>query len=456
MVRDLLAGHAETGRGGWPDQLRPALGSAAFAAELRDLMLRSAERGVDPARMATLGRRSGRPEWSAAAAFIREYQQVADLRQGSSGLGAALDQAELIGAALRLLDNDEILGTEQARMRHLFVDEYQDVDPAQAALIERLASAGARVGRGRRPRSVDLRLPRRGARRVDEVLRRRDGHAHHLATIRARHPGRRRSGRRVAPGRSRRSRPSRPAGGRPGSPIEVDLRVLPTAAGRPRYVADQLRRAHLLEGVPWSRMAVLVRSPRRADGAATGLRGGRGAGRRCPPTTGPRWRIRLPPRWSRSSNAGSIGSLVTGQRAWICSVRRSAGSTRWPCAGCAVRSGRPGPRADRVADQVAAILLGGPLPAELSDDLARPARALTRLLAIVAEARSAPTAESVLWDGLVGQRSGPGRWRSPPSAADRPASGPMRRWTRWSDCSTRPPISPPGCPAPGWPRSSPR
>src|SRR5580765_7564643 len=145
MVRDLLAGHLEGGGSRWPDRLRPALGSAAFAAELRDLMLRAAERGVDPGRMARLGRQAARPEWSAAAAFIREYQQVADLRQGSSGLGAALDQAELVGAALRLLEIDEVLGGEQARVRHLFVDEYQDVDPAQAELVERLASAGAEL-----------------------------------------------------------------------------------------------------------------------------------------------------------------------------------------------------------------------------------------------------------------------------------------------------------------------
>ena len=140
VVRELLAGHLADGGGPWPEPLRPALASPTFAAELRDLMLRTAERGITPGRLAELGRRRRRPEWQAAARFAREYQDVADLRQGTAGLGPALDQAELTRAALALLADDTVLAQEQSRVRRLFVDEYQDVDPAQAALIERLAS----------------------------------------------------------------------------------------------------------------------------------------------------------------------------------------------------------------------------------------------------------------------------------------------------------------------------
>ncbi len=140
MVRELLAGQQESGRGGWPESVSVALGSPAFAAELRELMLRTAERGISPRRLAELGRRRQRPEWQAAALFAREYQDVSDLRQGSSGLGAALDQAELTRAALALLADDALLAAEQTRIRRIFVDEYQDVDPAQVNLIDLLAS----------------------------------------------------------------------------------------------------------------------------------------------------------------------------------------------------------------------------------------------------------------------------------------------------------------------------
>ena len=141
MVRELLAGHRDSGRHAWPDSVRAALTSTTFAAELRELLLRAAERGVGPGRLAEWGRRHRRPEWVAAAAFAREYRDVADLRQGSSGFGAALDQAELTTAALGVLADDAVLSAEQARRRHIFVDEYQDVDPAQARLVEVLGAA---------------------------------------------------------------------------------------------------------------------------------------------------------------------------------------------------------------------------------------------------------------------------------------------------------------------------
>src|SRR5664279_6200887 len=60
MVRELLVGQRECGRGSWPAAVGAALTSPAFAAELRDLLLRTAERGITPGRLAELGRREGR------------------------------------------------------------------------------------------------------------------------------------------------------------------------------------------------------------------------------------------------------------------------------------------------------------------------------------------------------------------------------------------------------------
>ena len=58
-VRRLLRGEAEDGGRNWPDRLRPALGTRGFAAELRDFLLRAAERGLDGSGLAALGRRRG-------------------------------------------------------------------------------------------------------------------------------------------------------------------------------------------------------------------------------------------------------------------------------------------------------------------------------------------------------------------------------------------------------------
>jgi len=60
IIRELLAGDLEDGPDAattWPAHLRPALSTAGFAAELRDLLARCAERGVDPEELQQLGRR---------------------------------------------------------------------------------------------------------------------------------------------------------------------------------------------------------------------------------------------------------------------------------------------------------------------------------------------------------------------------------------------------------------
>src|SRR4051812_6470393 len=272
MVRELLAGQRESGRGGWPATVSAALDSPAFAAELRDLMLRTAERGITPRRLADLGRRRHRPEWQAAANFAREFQDVSDLRQGSSGLGAALDQAELTRAALGLLSDDQVLAAEQARVRRIFVDEYQDVDPAQARLVAMLASgADELVVFGDPDQSIyAFRGSDPGALRDIEVDR-----TVFLTTSRRLAPNLLAATRRVvdhlpgaSPHRALTTVPgmqeTSPDGGNaPQLPPlgEVVVRTLPTAAREAAFIADELRRAHLRCGVPWSRMAVLVRSP---------------------------------------------------------------------------------------------------------------------------------------------------------------------------------------------------
>ena len=66
VIRELLAGDLEDGDASpvaWPAQLRPALSTVGFANELRDLLARCTERGVDPVALQRIGRTRGRPEW---------------------------------------------------------------------------------------------------------------------------------------------------------------------------------------------------------------------------------------------------------------------------------------------------------------------------------------------------------------------------------------------------------
>jgi superfamily I DNA/RNA helicase len=84
VVRELLAGDLDSGACEWPERLRPALAISGFAEELRDLLMRAAERGLGPEDLIELGRRKAREEWIAAGKFWRQYEEVT-LLQGAGG-----------------------------------------------------------------------------------------------------------------------------------------------------------------------------------------------------------------------------------------------------------------------------------------------------------------------------------------------------------------------------------
>ncbi|GAA3350530.1 hypothetical protein GCM10020358_76820 [Amorphoplanes nipponensis] len=127
----------------WPEALRPALPTRAFAQQLRDLMQRAAERGVGPVDLARLGERLGRDDWPAAARFIREYVAVLALRDATTRGSTAYDPAELVRAASGMLaDDPELLAAERRRLAYVYVDELAETDPAQIELLHLVAGGG--------------------------------------------------------------------------------------------------------------------------------------------------------------------------------------------------------------------------------------------------------------------------------------------------------------------------
>ncbi|EFG75966.1 UvrD/REP helicase, partial [Mycobacterium parascrofulaceum ATCC BAA-614] len=276
IIRELLAGDLEDGpraAAAWPAHLQPALATAGFATELRNMLARCAERGVDPQELERLGRRCRRPEWAAAGQFARQYEQVMLLRAavGTAAPQAttpALGAAELVGAALEAFAIDpELLAAERGRVRVLLVDDAQQLDPQAARLVRVLAagadlaliagdpnqavfgfrggeSAGLSPASGWCPQdddapSVTLTVSHRCAPAVARAV---SGIAHRL-------PGG--SGGRRIEG----------TGPDEGS---VTVRLAASAHAEAAMIADALRRAHLVDGVPWSQMAVVVRSVPRA------------------------------------------------------------------------------------------------------------------------------------------------------------------------------------------------
>lgn len=285
-LRELLAGRLADGTDEWPVALSAAVQTQAFADELRDLLMRAIERDVWPDRLAELGHQHGRPDWLVAADILQEYFDVTSLQAPG-----AFDAAELIQrASWELQQNPELLQAERAKRRRIFVDEYQDTDPAQVELLKLVAgSADELVLIGDPDQAI---YAFRGA--EQSAMADIDLHFGSLAgTVRTERRGqlefsapvdtvtlptcyrsgpalleasRRVSSRLAGSSRHRRLRPApdRPAG-------RVTAAVFGSASHEASYLASLLRRAHAEDGVPWSQMAVLVRS---AGPAADTLRRG--------------------------------------------------------------------------------------------------------------------------------------------------------------------------------------
>ncbi|MFD9896018.1 ATP-dependent helicase [Amycolatopsis sp. NPDC059027] len=268
VVRELLAGDLEAGAQDWPEQLRPALLVPGFAEELRDLLSRAAERGLGPEDLVELGRRRDREEWVAAGKFWSQYEEVTMLSgAGGNALGRAsapaLDAAELVTSALLALEDDEELrAREQSRVRHLFVDDAHHLDPLQTQLIRAIGHAADEfVVAGDPDQSV---FSFRGA--DPRLFADADPDGDRTVTLTTSHrlaPAIRTAVTKLAatlPGASPHRKIVSPPDARGG---KVRVRLMPTPAAEASWIADQLRRAHLIDGVPWSEIAVLVRSPAR-------------------------------------------------------------------------------------------------------------------------------------------------------------------------------------------------
>ncbi|MEV5902632.1 ATP-dependent helicase, partial [Streptomyces sp. NPDC052127] len=268
-VRELLEGQLDLQRLGlahvrWPDELRACLTTRGFADEVRAVLARSRELGLDPAALDAFAHRIGRPDWRAAAAFLAEYLDVLDLH-------GVIDYAELVHRAVLLAHRPEVAERLAARYDAVFVDEYQDTDPAQVRLLRALAGGGRSLVAFGDPdqsiytfRGADVNgildfpdaFPRPDGRPAPvEVLRtsRRSGAGLLAATrlLTQRMPLTRLPAEKV---RAHRELTAARDGG------HVEVYTYPTPGTELDNVADILRRAHLEDGVPWREMAVLVRA----------------------------------------------------------------------------------------------------------------------------------------------------------------------------------------------------
>lgn len=258
-VREVLGGQPA---GAWPAGFEAARGTRAFSAELRQVLARCRQLGLDPDDLVAMGAAAERPEWQAAGRFFEEYLDVLDAEH-------VLDYAELIHRSRILLTDPDVAARLRAEIGWVYVDEFHDTDPAQGALLRQLVGDGHVVVAGDPDQSVyGFRGARgRGILDVPELLGARtlvldEG----LRLPAAVHAATRRLAARLpltrtldAPVLAGLRTPSAVAGVRG----QVQVATFDTAGAQAEHIAQALRDAHLHQGLAWADMAVLVRSGRR-------------------------------------------------------------------------------------------------------------------------------------------------------------------------------------------------
>ena len=232
QIRQLLAlDAADPSKTLWPAELRAALTTRGFAKELREFISRATERGTSPQELNTFAKKYQQRYWPAICQFWEKYKSAMALRDGTTTHSFnRVDPSELIIlAAEKLESNQRLLDKYRKIFQVIYVDEFQESDRAQRKLLKLLsnqelvifADPQSAVGRfrGADPENLLADLEQFGIKNkitLQSKLR------------------------------------SDPA---------LQTVLLSSVSEEANFIAHQFRSAHLINGLPWSQMAVIVRSP---------------------------------------------------------------------------------------------------------------------------------------------------------------------------------------------------
>jgi superfamily I DNA/RNA helicase/RecB family exonuclease len=243
FIKSLLQGNIDDQVDWWPSDLRHDQGSEnpttmgeplltqGFVRELRDLMMRATERGLTPEELAAKGKRLSEKFWPAAATFWKQYLEIsASMDSGASDSKMRIDPSEIINSAIaHLSNNPELLTDLRARFTTIMVDEFHETDPAQRRLLQMLAGPDLLLAVD--PQSAVGRFRGSDPDGVNQYLE-SNFPAATTITFETNHRG--------AP-----------------TKFAVELR---SEAEEAQYIAYQIKRAHLMEGIAYSDMAIILRA----------------------------------------------------------------------------------------------------------------------------------------------------------------------------------------------------
>ena len=396
----------------WPRELRGALHTRGLATELQRLMASARALGMDSVDVETIGRHLDRDDWQSAGRFFDEYTSVAALEN-------TIDHTDMIFQAVRLLGHADTRERWRNRFRLVVVDEYQDTDPLQVRFLRALAGDGRDLVAVGDPyqsiygfRGADVRgildfqdeFGVAGGPAPVVVLR----HTHRYGpTIGA-------AVRSVVHNRGALGPVDGSAYEALRSPVSrvddsgtVEVRTFVSPTAEVEHVALTLREAHLHDDVPWTDMAVLVRSGAHLDRLQRAL-GAAGvpvevAGDEVPLALEPSVRTLLAAlhaaddlRAGRAIDPAAAAALLTGPLGGLdaASLRRLGRVLRQ------IEPDRPRPSRLLVAEALSdpAVLGTVSIPGTPEGDAVESARTLARLLRRAADAIAAgEPAEQVLW-----------------------------------------------------------
>jgi superfamily I DNA/RNA helicase len=264
-IRELLLGAAADGSAPWPEDLAGALGTLGFANEVRSMIARMREWGISPQRLRRIAQDTGRPAWSAVASIAEADLEVMALEN-------VQDYTELMRRAVELAGQTSVRDRLVERYRAVYVDEYQDTDPLQTRLLAHLATPASTLVAVGDPdqaiyafRGADL----RGIVDFPDRFRTIAGTPAPIVVL----GSTRRFGPRIRTAvsavlppppyssfgidvTSRHRTPVTLGAGRD----EIRVQRFDSSSACSEHIAEAVRRAHTLDGVAWSGLAVLVRN----------------------------------------------------------------------------------------------------------------------------------------------------------------------------------------------------
>lgn len=236
VIRELLKTDLEENLSQWPNLYQQALPTRGFAKELRELISRAKEWDLTPDQLLTLGIQEKEELWKSAAKFWRRYEEVGVLRDsGVADPKERIDPSELINRAHHyLLTKPELQSQVEKLFDIVLIDEFQESDPAHRRLLQiinpkafsifyDIDSTASRF-RGADPEGLLQFLSNFAQGESEKVWK------YHLEN----------SFRKCK---------------------EIEVSEHSSIADQSRYIVEKFRSDHLRDNIPYSEMAVIVRSP---------------------------------------------------------------------------------------------------------------------------------------------------------------------------------------------------